>query len=154
MHICVSIRNPNGINCLDLGLLRTPEQVLGKLIDSSGLSSLGDSNRKRLGIDVQDIAAFNVPCTVMVVPNRSTRVVGVVLQNSLVEEHFAIALRPIHAIKQRAMAYGCQRIARKIRTRHWEEQGLVRSDGVAVHDGKRAATREVEIPEIQAPHCS
>ena len=50
------------------------------------------------------------------------------------------------------MPHRRQRIAREIRTRHGEEQGLVRSDGIAVHDRKRSSTRKVEVLEIQPAH--
>ena len=53
MHIGIAVGNLDGKYLLDLGLSRAPEQILGKLVDGCSLGTLGNTDCKRGGVNVQ-----------------------------------------------------------------------------------------------------
>ena len=75
----------DGKYLLDLGLSRAPEQILGKLVDGCGLGTLGNTDCKRGGVNVQNVAAFDMPIAIVVVPKRSPSIIRMVAHDRLIE---------------------------------------------------------------------
>ena len=84
------------------------------------LDAISDSYQfvlEAMSVNVKHITALDMPGILMVVPNRSPYIIGMVFENRFIEGHFTISLFPIHMVKQNAFAHGSKRIAREIRAR-------------------------------------
>ena len=155
MHVGIAVRNLDGIDVLDFGLIRTPEHILGELIDGRSLGTLGNTDGERLGVDVENIAALDMPLAIVVVPDGATGVIGMVAEHRFVEDYLAIALIPVHAVHGSALAHDSQGITGEIRGGHGEEDHVVALQLIAVQAGKRAADmRDLEVAHIQSAHGS
>ena len=114
MHVSIAVGDFNSVNGIDLRIPRSPEQILCNLLNRSRLSSLANSNSQGMSVNVKHITALDMPGLLMVVPNRSPCIFGMVFENRFIEGHFTISLFPIHMVKQNAFAHGSKRIAREI----------------------------------------
>ena len=143
----------DGKYLLDLGLALAPEQILGKLVDGRGLGTLGNTDCKRGGVNVQNVAAFDMPIAIVVVPKRSPSIIRMVAHDGLIEYDLTVALMPVHAVHHRTLADHSDRITREVGGGHREQDHFVGLQLVAIHGRKRTAhMRNLEIAYVKAAH--
>ena len=145
--------NLDGKYLLDLGLSLAPEQILGKLVDGCGLGTLGNTDRKRGGVNVQNVAALDMPIAIVVVPKRRPSIIRMVTHDRLIEYDLAVALMPVHAVHHRTLADHGDRVTREVGSGHREQDHLVGLQLIAIHARKGTAhMRNLEIAHVKAAH--